>query len=499
MNISLKSNVLACMLAWVWFLTPAVGQPKTENPFLSRDYWSTHPSVESIEQNIAKGYSIFQANTHGFDPTTYAIFANNPLSTIEYLIDKGNSVNKLTHDSRNYIFWAVSRGNLDLMKLLVKKGSKTDLRDSHQFNLLLFAAATGQTDKAIYEYCIALGGDPQNDVDEDGKNVLLVTASRMKDTAMMDYWVSKGVSLKSTDAKGNGLFSYAARSGDVSLLQQLKAKGVSHKKNKKTGENAFLFASKNAKNTIEFYQYLESLKLDPNVTDTEGNTPLHHLAYSCENEEIYDYFLSKGVNANTANSEGNLPIHHAAGRNKLQMVRFLAQKTNQLNAANAAGQTPLMIAVERNSPEVISYLLDQGADTNTTDKAGHTLGYYLIKSYRDVASFEQKLNLLTKKGYDPGHLQQDKSTLWHLAVEKNSVPLLEIINTLGLDINARDDQGNTALHYAAMKANHTDVLRYLISKGADIRTKTEFEETAYQLARENELLQKAGVNLDFLK
>ena len=72
------------------------------------------------------------------------------------------------------------------------------------------------------------------------------------------------------------------------------------------------------------------------------------------------------------------------------------------------------------------------------------------------------------------------------------------MQAFGADINAKDGQGNTVLHYAAMKSNDTDILKYLIANGADVNSTTEFGETAYELAQENELLAKNNVSLDFL-
>src|SRR5690606_7413500 len=77
----------------------------TENPFMDRDYWATKPSIADIDAKIAQGYSITQANSGGFDPTTFAIFSENSPATIAHLLAQGNDVNKRTHDSRTYLFW----------------------------------------------------------------------------------------------------------------------------------------------------------------------------------------------------------------------------------------------------------------------------------------------------------------------------------------------------------------------------------------------------------
>ena len=68
-----------------------------------------------------------------------------------------------------------------------------------------------------------------------------------------------------------------------------------------------------------------------------------------------------------------------------------------------------------------------------------------------------------------------------------------------IDINAKNNDGNTALHLAAMKAKDADILKFLIAQGADTKATTDFEESAYDLASENELLKKNNVGIDFLK
>ena len=112
--------------------------------------------------------------------------------------------------------------------------------------------------------------------------------------------------------------------------------------------------------------------------------------------------------------------------------------------------------------------------------------------------FDAKAKALSKAGLDLKTTQSDKKTVWHLAMDKNDLALLKKVQAFGADINAKDEQGNTVLHYAAMKSRNTDILKYLVANGADITSTTAFGETAYDLAQENELLAKNNVNLDFL-
>jgi ankyrin repeat protein len=54
----------------------------------------------------------------------------------------------------------------------------------------------------------------------------------------------------------------------------------------------------------------------------------------------------------------------------------------------------------------------------------------------------------------------------HLAAMYGRFTLLEMLIDRGASIDAQDDLGRTALHYAAMNS-HGDMCRYLISRGCD--------------------------------
>lgn len=474
-------------------------QQKSSNPFLDRDFWETKPSIEKIEATQKEGHSLTEANGGGFDATTFAIFSGNSLETIAFLLSQGNDVNKRTHDSRTYVFWAASRGNLEAVKYLVEKGSKLDLVDSHGYGPLSFTAAAGQENTEIYDFLIASGANVTKEKDHHGKNALLVAASRAKDLKLVDYFISKGLAINSTDEHGNGIFSYAAQGGNTDVLKQLVDRGVSTKKNETTGENAIFFASKGRASSLALFEYLEGLGINANVTTTEGVTPLHNLAGSVKDQDILDYFVTKGVNPNAVNNEGETALLKASERNKLPIVTYFTKKTDNINHADKDGKTPLTAALQGNSAAIVSYLLANGASIEALDAKGNNVAAYLFNGRGKPRDFDAKVAALTNKGFDFKKLQGDDRSIWHLAVSKNNLGLLKKVSAFGADINAKDKDGNTPLHNAAMKTENAAILKFLIANGADVKSTTEFGETALDLANENELLAKNKVNLQFLK
>ncbi|MFL0353266.1 ankyrin repeat domain-containing protein [Xanthomarina sp. GH4-25] len=277
-----------------------------ENVFLKRDFWDSNPTIENIDSKINQGYDIAQANSNNFDAVVYAILQDAPISTLQYIQSKpGNDVNKLTHDGRTYIFWAAYKGNVEFMKFLLKKGAKTDLTDDKGNTILNFAAGSGQQNTKVYDLCLANGANLKKDLTPNGANALLLAAPFDTDFKLTEYFISKGLDIKSEDAEGNNIFNYVSKTGNINMLKQLINKGI------KGTDNAFIFAAygtRNNTNGLEFYQFLESVGLNPNTKNKDEITPLHIVASRSQDLDIINYFISKENNVNQTDKDGNTPF-----------------------------------------------------------------------------------------------------------------------------------------------------------------------------------------------
>ncbi|WP_345949610.1 ankyrin repeat domain-containing protein [Mucilaginibacter sp. PAMB04274] len=492
-----------------------------KNVLLDPSFWQAKPDVSQVKAEVDKGGSPSQFNAMSFDPVVMAINAQAPTEAIKYLIDQpGNNVDKLTHDGRTYLHWAANRGNVEVVEYLLSKGAKTNVEDSHGTTPLNFAAASGQANTKIYDLCLAHGANLKKELNHDGANALLLAVANDKDLTLTSYFVSKGLDIKSTDAAGNNAFAYAARGGNIDVLKALVQKGVP------VNANAMIMASQSGGRrgpggnaggaTLALYQYLESLNIKPTVTNKSGENVLHYIVRKPNQNQIIQYFLSKGVDVNQADEDGNTPFMNAAASNRdTAVLGMLISHVKNLNQSNQKGVSALAMAVRSNSPDVVSYLLNKGADVKVIDHAGDNLAAYLVQSYageqlggRQGApsfngpkpeDFDTKLKMLQAKGFDAKAPQKNGNTLWHLAIAKNDFSLMKRLEPLGIDVNARNNEGLTALHKAAMVSKDDAMLKYLLSIGAKKDITTNFKETAFDLAGENESLTKKNVSVNFLK
>ncbi|PWH86721.1 ankyrin repeat domain-containing protein [Brumimicrobium oceani] len=466
-----------------------------KNVFLSNDFWSKTTSIEEVKEQIDKGNSPTEFSKFNFDATAYAILNNSPLETIQFLLAiEGNEVTKITHDARNYLMWAAYRGNFELTKYLMEAGSDIHIIDDKGNNLQTFTAMGGVADHRIYDLFKAYDLE-LNAPNREGAIIIHYVAQHVNDIKELDYFLKNGMSLKAKDKNNSTVFHYASSQGKIELLEQLIAKGLNPSAINDNNENALFFAARGKRgfrNELPIFEYLVSKGCEPTLTNNSGSNLLHYLASGNKNKDVFAYFIDQQVDVQKVNKEGNTPLMIAAARNNEVSLLVLYEMTEDKFLVNENGYNVLTYALRRKNTGLAERVLKQGIDFKLRDKTGDNLITHLVATYNEKEKefFIHYFKMLKEKG-----VEVQESTIHSATAVENEF----LVNTLldaGLDINAKNEEGITALQLAAMKGDHTKFLKFLISKGADKNVKTDFDETVYDLAKSNELLEG---DLQFLK
>jgi ankyrin repeat protein len=172
--------------------------------------------------------------------------------------------------------------------------------------------------------------------------------------------------------------------------------------------------------------------------------------------------LADGCDPNESCTDGKTPLHLAARRGHEDLLVLLLEYGAKINARTIHGDTPLLHAVriEGNS-SVVQILLNHGADVSTADKNGYTpLFLAVINGHGEIA------RLLVENGARvEDSTTAEKQTPLHWAAYNEDGPLLDFLLKHGANINAKNIEGETALHYAAKCRQST--LSQLLVNGAD--------------------------------
>lgn len=496
----MKKILIALLLAPALLFSQ---RQQSKNELHNRSFWQTNPDVATVQQKIKEGNDAVTPNGAAFDAVCYAIMAKAPVKTIEYLLSlPGNNINKPTHDGRSYLMWAGYTGDLATMKLLLKKGADVNITGSHGFNWLTFTANVGHENTKIYDLMLANGVDLKTTT-RNGANAILLLASHSKDGKIIKYFQKKGVDINIKDNNGNNVLFYAAQRGNLDLIKKLIKKGFNYDQLNNNGENIALYASRGGRgfsNTLEVFQYFEALGLNMNLSNNNNQNALHHIASNTKDVTIIDFFINKGADVHQKDNDGNTPFLNAARGNNLIVLKKLTPLVKNINQQNKQGLAAITYATQRTNIETFTFLTENGVNLKVIDNDGNNLFYYLFKAYnqRNKTNFYQLADVLKANHISLANASKSTTPL-HIAIEKGDENLILKALELGADINKKDNDGLTPLHLAAMKAKDEKILQLLLTKGADKNILTDFEESAFDLALENELLKSNKTNISFLK
>lgn len=161
----------------------------------------------------------------------------------------------------------------------------------------------------------------------------------------------------------------AAKSGNDALVIELLRAYSGQTSEGVKGRTALTWAAYYS--DIPLLKTLLDRKLNVNMPDAEGDTPLHY-ALGVGRADVVALLLEKGAQVNMPNQEGTTPLMLAAGDNHSVNTRAFLDRDAEVNAQNNKGETALMFAARNGRLDNVRLLLSEGANVNLKDKQGNT-------------------------------------------------------------------------------------------------------------------------------
>jgi len=273
----------------------------------------------------------------------------------------------------------------------------------------------------------------------------LMWAVQQRQTAAVEELLRGGADIKAASRIGFTPLMFAAQQGDVDTARVLIRAGAKASDAQPTTKiTPLIIASAMAQ--PEMVKLLLENGADPNAVEWIGYSPLGwvvrdgHYGIDLANKE-------KIVEVVT------LLVKHGANPN----FRLENKKSKTVNDVSLSGATPLLLAAEVNNTAAVKALLEAGADPRIPTEQGTTA-----------------VAMAAGAGTDIQRMRSPEER----AMALNTVKLLV---EHGVDVNTPGQYGWTALHAAAYQGL-TDVIEYLVSKGANVNEMDVFGQTPLSIS-----------------
>lgn len=384
------------------------------------------------------------------------------IDIIQYLLDAGVSVDARsrawivtdlslsTYESTNAdksenntaLMLAASSNHWKIVNTLLKHGAKLDLQNSWGRTALIEAASCACMRSLLI--LIDKGADLELG-DIKGCTALMFAAQRDHSTTLK-ILIESGAALESQNYNGQASMSIVVERGHKECVKILVEAGADVRLQNADdfGYTPLLWAA------IFGYSKIIELLLDHGATievrDLKGRTALSIAALD-GHIRCVDILLQRGaaVDVHDDDKKGYPPLTWAASRGHTKVVQLLPDKGACIEKCSRNGRRALSLAAEMGQVNAVKALLRQGAIIDAHDE--------------------------TKIG----------STPLHMPALKGQLNTVEVLLEAGADINAVNTKyGHISLMGAAF-GEHSQIVRKLLTSGADVRSMSKDGRTAADL------------------
>ncbi len=404
----------------------------------------------------------------------------NDRASVRALLLKHADVNGAQPDGATALHWAAYNDDVELAATLLRANAKVDAANRYGVTPLALACTNGNG--ALVELLLKGGADPNAAVPT-GETPLMI-ASRTGKIGAVKGLLARGADVNAKEPRrGQTAAMWAAAEGHTDVVEALVQAGADIHARIESGFTPLLFAVREGR--IGVVRALLKAGADVNEAVQTGQTRGSRLGYrgpragisalvlavTNAHYELASVLLDAGANPNAAaagytalhalthsrkpgGGDNDPPPDGSGNMSSLELVRKLAARGADLNARmtrrvnfgltslNTMGATPFFLAAKTADAELMRVLAELGADP-------------LLPNADNSSPLMAAAGLGTRS---PG---EDAGT------ETEVLEAVQVALDLGNNINAVDNNGETAMHGAAYK-NLPGVVEFLAARDARI-------------------------------
>jgi ankyrin repeat protein len=431
---------------------------------------SSDPPARKVDVNrrnpdgvpSARKEDVNRRNADGSTPLQWAVY-NGDVAEAKRLLRAGANVALANKYGASPMTLAAEVGNAEMLKVLLEAGANADSPNPDGQTALLAVARTGNVEAA---QVLLQHGATVDAKEKWGGQTALMWASARRHPEMMQLLIAKGADVN-------------ARSIDRDYQRHIQAEGRP-KSLDSGGLTPLLYAAR--ENCMACVDVLLKNRADINLADPDSVSPLL-VAIMNANWDLAKQLITAGADVNQWDIYGETPLLTAidlrtridGGRASIDApnqtkgieivtlllerganpdMQLFFQPANARGAVTTRGVTPLIRAAFNADPEVVKVLLAHGADATITTADRQTPIHAVLAGRAVEPQALELIKVLHQAGTDVNvvalvnHREEIRGgTALHYAVRKRYKTVIKELATFGIDMNAVDQDGLTALDY----------------------------------------------------
>ncbi len=381
------------------------------------------------------------------------------LPEMRRLIRAGAKVNFLGEKGWTPLTKAATWGRPKAVKLLLENGADPNLVKGYDYTALSLAKTP-----EIAGMLFAAGADLNA---RRGKAHIVWYAMQQGNDAVVKWFMDQGVNLGKIDGYDSSPLFLA---GSPKIAEWVIEAGVDvHTKNER-GETALFEVLRYKKNAAEIVRVLLRNGADPNARNSFGQTPL----MAAPDGGSVEVLIAAGADVKAKDDRGNSVTSSTISDAKPGRFEALRRHGVMVDPQMDAPQLAARAILDGDAARM-KFLLDQGLEPNASASSGmkrrtepSLLALAIFFGQWEIADMLREAGA---KGV--GAFSE--------AAAKGDLGKLKALLDAGADVNERDTQGSTPLHYAARRVQ-ADAVRLLLERGANVNLFTNYGGTALTLA-----------------